>query len=139
MGEVGRAGDLLFTSCIALLHSGGRFHIPFWMTAADLKGWSFFSILILALPTILGQFTQHEDFRPNQGVCMECVLAIAAAALCSYILAFAAIWVAVVLVPPHTQGSALTFPCPQIMRNWLVWADNHLILPNWIWHDIWIP
>jgi len=132
------AWNLLLTSRIVLLNSGDRFHIPSWMTAADLKGWSFFSILILALPTILGQFTQHEDFRPNQGVCMECVLAIAAAALCSYILAFAAIWVAVVLAPPHTQGSALTFPCPQFMRNWLVWADNHHVLPKGLGPGIWI-
>ena len=132
------AWSVLLTSRIVLLNCGDRFNIPPCMAAADLRGWPFFAIVVLALPGILGQFTQQNDFRPDQGLCMSCVLSVVAAALCSYILAFAALWFAVVLAPPGTQGSALTFPCLSFMRNWLKWADNHHVLPKDLRWGIWI-
>ena len=130
--------SVLLTARIVLLNSGDRFRIPSVISAADLRGWPFFAILILALPTILGQFTQQADFRPAQGVCVNCVFAILAGAVSSYIVAFVALWVAVLLAPPRTQGSALTFPCLSFMRNWLVWADNHHVLPKGLGPGLWI-
>ncbi|MGA8429755.1 MAG: patatin-like phospholipase family protein [Candidatus Sulfotelmatobacter sp.] len=124
------AWSILLTSRIVLLNCGDRFNIPSLMTAAELRGWAFFVVPIISLPAILGQFTQQGDFRPTQGFCGECVVAIVAAAACSYILAFIALWCAVLLAPPHTQGSALTFPCPRFMKNWLAWADDHHVLPT---------
>jgi hypothetical protein len=132
------AWSILLTSRIVLLNSGDRFNIPSKMTAAELRGWAFFVVPIVSLPAILGQFTQQRDFRPNQGVCVDCVMAIVAAAVCSYILAFIALWCAVLVAPPHTQGSALTFPCPGFMKNWLAWADDHHVLPTALSPGIWI-
>jgi len=130
--------SVLLTARIVLLNSGDRFQIPPVMTAANLRGWPFFAILILALPTILGQFTQQGDFRPAQGFCMNCVFAVLAGALSAYIIAFAALWFTVLIAPPHTQGSALTFPCLPFMRDWLVWADSHHILPKGLGPGLWI-
>jgi hypothetical protein len=132
------AWSILLTGRIVLLNCGDRFNVPAWMNAADLKGWSFFGILTLSLPAILGQFTQRNDFQPVPGITGQCVLAAIAAALCSYVLAFAALWFAVVLAPPHTQGSALTFPCLPFMRAWLLWADNHHVLPQRLAPGTWI-
>jgi hypothetical protein len=129
---------ILLTARIVLLNSGDRFRIPPVMTAAELQGWPFFAVLILALPTILGQFTQQNDFRPQQGFCTNCAIAALAAMLSSYIIAFVALWVAVLLAPPHTQGSALTFPCPPFMRKWLVWANNHHVLPKELGPGLWV-
>jgi Patatin-like phospholipase len=132
------AWSILLTSRIVLLNCGDRFNVPSCMMAADLRGWSFFVILLLALPTILGQFTQQNDFRPNQGLCGKCVLAVAVAVVCSYFLAFVALWCAVVLAPPRTQGSARTFPCLLFMQKWLEWADEHHVLPKGLSPGIWI-
>lgn len=132
------AWSILLTGRIVLLNCGDRFNIPSLMTAAELRGWAFFVIPILSLPAILGQFTQQGDFRPNQGFCADCFVAIVAAAVCSYLLAFIALWCAVLLAPPHTQGSALTFPCPRFMKNWLAWADDHHVLPTALSPGIWI-
>jgi hypothetical protein len=132
------AWSILLTSRIVLLNCGDRFKIPSVMTAADLKGWPFFAIVVLSFPTILGQFTQKSDFRPNQPMCTQCVVAIGAAALCSYALAYIALWCAVLVAPPKTQGSALTFPCPRFMKNWLTWADEHHVLPKGLRAGIWV-
>lgn len=132
------AWSILLTSRIVLLNCGDRFKIPSVMTAAGLKGWPFFAIVVLSLPTILGQFTQEKDFRPNQRMCTSCVWAIGAAAFCSYALAFIALWCAVLLAPPNTQGSALTFPCLGFMKNWLKWADDHQVLPKGLRAGIWV-
>lgn len=132
------AWSILLTSRIVLLNCGDRFKIPSVMTAADLKGWPFFAIVVLSLPTILGQFTQQSDFRPNQPLCTQCIFAIGAAAVCSYALAYIALWWAVLVAPPKTQGSALTFPCPRFMKNWLTWADEHHVLPKGLRAGIWV-
>ena len=130
--------SILLTTRIVLLNCKDRFNLPLVMTAADLRGWPFFAIVILALPTIVGQFTQQGDFRPSGGFCTKCVLAVVAGALCSYMVAFVALWLAVLLAPPHTQGSALTFPCLSPMRNWLDWADRHHVLPKGISAGLWV-
>lgn len=132
------AWSALLTARIILLNCGDRFNIPSLMTAANLRGWHVFAVLGLALPAICGQFTQQGDFRPTQGMCSQCVWAVVAAALSSYLLAFSALWFAVLLAPPRTQGSALTFPCFGFMRRWLEWADNHHILPKGLRLGIWI-
>jgi hypothetical protein len=129
--------SILLTARIVLLNCKDRFNLPSVMTAADLRGWPFFAIVTLALPTILGQFTQQGDFRPSQGFCLSCVFAVLAGTFCAYILAFAALWFAVLLAPPRTQGSALTFPCLAFMRAWLNWADNHHVLPKGIRAGFW--
>jgi hypothetical protein len=132
------AWSILLTSRIVLLNCGDRFKIPSVMTAAGLKGWPFFAIVVLSLPTLLGQFTQASDFRPNQPVCTQCIVAVFAAAICSYAVAYIALWCAVVLAPPNTQGSALTFPCPRFMRKGLAWADEHHVLPKGLRGGIWV-
>jgi predicted acylesterase/phospholipase RssA len=132
------AWSVLLTGRIVLLNCEDRFNVPSKMTAATLKGWHFFGILALALPAILGQFTQQGDFRPNEGLCMPCVWAVVAAAFFAYLLAFVALWVAVWLAPPGTQGSALTFPCFPFMRRWLQWADRHHVLPKGLRLGLWI-
>lgn len=132
------AWSILLTSRIVLLNCGDRFKIPSVMTAADLKGWPVFAIVVLSLPTVLGQFTQQSDFRPNQPLCTQCILAIGVAAVGSYVLAYIALWCAVVLAPPRTQGSALTFPCPRLMKDWLTWADERHVLPKGLHAGIWV-
>jgi hypothetical protein len=63
------------------------------MRAGNLSGFAVFGILVLALPTIAGQFTQKVDFgTENQGAR---VVAVLAAMVLSYCLAFAALWAAV--------------------------------------------
>ena len=132
------AWSVLLTARIVLLNSGERFDIPSGLTAATLKGWYVFGILVLALPAILGQFTQQADFHPNERLCIECILAVVAAALCSYLLAFAAAWVAIVLAPAGKGGSELTLPCLAFMRRWLEWAEAHHVLPKGVTLGIWM-
>jgi hypothetical protein len=130
------AWSVLLTFRIILLNCGDRFNVPPWMTVANLSGRAVFGILVLALPAIAGQFTQRGDFgKDMEG---KRVFAIVAAALCSYLLAYFAIWFAVVLAPPKTQESALTFPCFRFMRNWLGWADEHHVLPDRLHLGLWI-
>ena len=130
------AWGLLLTGRIVLLNCEDRFGIPAFMSAATLSGWVVFGILGLALPTILGQFTQQADF--GTAYLTMRIVAVVAAALCSYLMAFAALWFAVLLAPPDTQGSALTFPCISLMRRWLNWADTHHILPSRIHPGVWV-
>jgi hypothetical protein len=132
------AWSVLLTSRIVLLNCEDRFRIPSPMSAANLRGGLVFAILVLALPAILGPFTQQGDFRPDQGLCTECVWAVAAGALCSYLLAFCALWFAVLLAPPGTQGSALTFPCFPFMSRWLQWANSHHVLSKRLRLGIWM-
>ena len=132
------AWSLLLTSRIVLLNCGDRFNIPSRLGAANLSGWPFFAILVVAIPAIAGQFTQQNDFRPGQGFCSHCLWAVLAGGLTAYLLAFAALWVAVLIAPPNTQGSALTFPCISWMRRQLKWADEHHLLPKGLGLGIWI-
>lgn len=132
------AWSVLLTIRIVLLNCGDRFNIRSHMAAANLRGWHVFGILLLALPTILGQFTQKSDFRPNQGLCAPCIWAAVVAALCSYLLAFIALWCAVLSAPRNTQDSALTFPCLGFMRRWLSWADRHGALAECQPPGIWV-
>jgi hypothetical protein len=116
--------SLLMTARLVLLNGKERFDLPQLVVAQNLNGRSLLTVLLVALPVIVGPLTQWNDFGYTIGDLVErgfCALAGLAAA---YALAFFALFVAVLGAPRGTQRAARTFPGPKFLCAWLAWADQ---------------
>jgi hypothetical protein len=117
--------SLLLTGRVVLLNGKERFNRPQLMVADDLTGRSLLTVLIVALPLILGPFTQRNDFKYTTGDLVAHGLSALAGVAAAYALAFLALFVAVLGAAKGTQAAAVTFPGPRFLRDWLAWADQH--------------
>jgi hypothetical protein len=124
--------SVLLTGRLVLLNGGDRFALPQIFTGADLTRRSVLTVTLLALPAAIGPFTQLRDFQYTGGELAWRAGATLAACLAAYVLAFIALWAAVLLSPAGTQGGSQTFPAPPLMRRWLAWANNRALLGAWV-------
>ena len=117
--------SLLLTGRLVLVNGKERFNRPQLVAANDLSGRSLLTVLVVALPLILGPFTQRNDFRYTTGNLVANGFSAVAGLAAAYALAFLALFIAVVGAPKGTQAAAITFPGPKFLRAWLAWADQH--------------
>ncbi len=123
--------SLLLTARLVLLNGEQRFGLPQRLTADKLSWRYVFEILLVTLPLLIGSFTQQSDFQYTASVRAWRITAVIAGLLFAYLLAFVALYAAVLLAPSGTQVAAETFPAPPPMRNWLRQANRIDILPAW--------
>jgi hypothetical protein len=76
--------------------------------------------IILAAPTLTGQFLQKDWGVPHV---WWNAAAVTSGAVVAYLLAFAALWVALWLMPSTVAIGIEIFPAPATLRKWL--ADRH--------------
>ena len=132
------AWSILLTARLVLLNGQERFGLPQQLCAVGLSWHSVIGIVFIALPLILGPFTQVSDFRYSSTGWVWRILAVISGFFFSYALAFIALYAAVLLAPAGTQDAADTFPAPQFMRRILRRANARDVLPEafprlWYW------
>jgi hypothetical protein len=118
--------SLLLTGRLVLINGKERFNTPQLAVAENLSGRSLLTVLLVALPLILGPFTQRHDFGYTTGDLVKNGLSALAGLAAAYVLAFFALFVAVLGAAKGTQAAAVTFPGPKFLRGWLAWADQHV-------------
>ncbi|MBZ5521710.1 MAG: patatin-like phospholipase family protein [Acidobacteriia bacterium] len=115
-----------------VLGNGDRFSLPKETWALSLSGRSVIWLLVLSLPTIIGPFTQSRDFHYSSSDLWERAGVTVLGFVFAYLLAFAALFFAVLFAPKDSQESAFTFPAFEFMRAWLRWASSHETAPIWV-------
>ena len=125
--------SVLLTSRLVLLNGEERFDLPQAMLSINLRARSVFGIMLLALPTILGPFTQKSDFGFTDVDLKSRAAAMVLGILFAYVFAFLALLVAVLFAPMGTQTAAETFPALAFMRRLLRRADRyHGFFQAWV-------
>jgi predicted acylesterase/phospholipase RssA len=122
--------SLLLTVRLVLLNGQERFGLPQRQYAAELSWRSVFGVVLVALPLVIGPFTQASDFRYSTTGWVHRILAVAAGLFFAYVLAFVALYAAVLLARAGTQDAAETFPAPRFMRRCLRRANERDVLPR---------
>lgn len=117
--------SLLLTARLVLLNGHDRFGLRQALTSNQLRPWVVLAIAGVALPIVLGQFTQRHDFAFTPEDIRWRVAAVAAGVLLAYALAFIGLFLAVLAAPQGTQPVADTFPAPRFMKALLRYADAH--------------
>ncbi len=121
--------SLLLTERLVLLNGHQRFGLPQRLYAAKLSWHSVIWVIGVALPLIIGPFTQAWDFRYSGAGWLWRVVAVVAGFVFAYFLAFAALYAAVLSAPARTQDAAESFPTPSFMRRLLRQANETDVLP----------
>src|SRR5579871_542612 len=126
------AWSLLLTARLVLLNGSDRFGLPQQLWAVNLSTASVVKVTFLSLPILLAQFTPYAGFHYDSDAITKRTFAILGGIATAYLLAYTAIFFAVLLAPAGSQDAAYTFPAPRFMIDWLRWANAHEILPAWI-------
>ena len=123
--------SLLLTVRLILLNGADRFGVPQGISAAKLTRRQFFVVVVVVLPLLVGPFTQYRDFDYKFPDLALRLTAVVGGFVAAYVLAFIALYAAVLLSPKGTQDLIHTFPVLPFMRRWLPWANDRDILPEW--------
>src|SRR5579872_5803433 len=123
--------SMLLTSRVVTLNGEERFGLAQKYTSRQLAKLtrSFWLVLLVGFPTIIGPFTQSRDFDYKNDVWPHAA-AVIAGFFCAYGIMFLALFLAVLIAPRRTQTSALTFPCFPFMRKLLEWANLQGLFPG---------
>jgi len=122
------AWSLLLTGRLVLLNGQDRFGTRQLLRQNTLSKRAVLFAVILAAPMIVAQFFKVREFQLGREVGWN-IFGCIAGALVAYLLAFAGLFLAVLLSPLGSQPAARTFPTLERMRRLLEWADRRTIFP----------
>ena len=122
--------SILLTSRLVRLN-GDRFGLPQALTRNTLNLGSVWWICCLALPLILAQFLERCEFALDRGAILWRVAAVLLGFVIAYLLAFAGLFLTVLVAPPGTAPANKTFPAPKWFEKTLGFAYSHGIPQSW--------
>jgi len=128
--EVALAWSLLLTARVVLLNGELRFDVEQVIRQKDFRWWIWWVPLGLAAPAVAGPFFKFGQLHGGWSGVWRNALAAAAGVAISYLLGYASVWLAILLSPKGCQPEPDTFPALEPMRNGLVWANHHTVLPG---------
>jgi hypothetical protein len=122
--------SILLTSRLVRLN-GDRFGLPQALNRNTLNLGSVWWICCLALPLILAQFLERCEFALDRGAILWRAGSVLLGFVIAYLLAFAGLFLTVLVAPPGTAPANKAFPAPKWLEKTLGFAHSHGVPQFW--------